>query len=169
VAYGRIWVRSARRWVRGILGPQPVDLVEALRLPVVRLQFVVADRPSRRHAAPVFDLAEVLAPQPEQSGAVKLRIAADAVARMRMEHAAIGVPPHLRGVILAVDVDCFCAPVVFLTRHVIAALEKQNALAGRRQGIGERATTGTASNDDDVVMVHRHAPCPRYRHRKMHR
>ena len=43
-------------------------------------------------------------------------------------------------------------PVLDLARDVVAALEQQDALAGRRQLVGERAAAGAAADDDDVVV-----------------
>ena len=71
-----------------------VHLIEALGLGVVRLELVVADRPRRRDAAVMPQLAEVLSPQPEQRRAVELRVAADVVVGVRMQRLARPASRH---------------------------------------------------------------------------
>ena len=63
----------------------PVHLVELLGLRVVRLELVVGDRPGRRDAVVVAELAEILAPQPVEGGAVDLGRAADEVVDLGLE------------------------------------------------------------------------------------
>ena len=43
-------------------------------------------------------------------------------------------------------------PVLRLARQPVAALEQQDALAGRRQVAGERAAAGAGADDDHVVV-----------------
>ena len=69
----------------GILAALAVHVVQPLGLGVVRLELVVGDRPGRRDAAVMAQLAEVLAPQPEQRRAVELGVAADVVVGVRMQ------------------------------------------------------------------------------------
>ena len=66
----------------GSVGSSPacaVDEVELLGLGVVGLEVGVGDRPRRRDAAVVADLAEVALAQAEQDRAVDLGVAADEV------------------------------------------------------------------------------------------
>ena len=76
--------RAGRRLGR-VLAAGAVHLVQLLGHRVVRLQLVVGDRPGRRHAVVVAQLAEVLGPQAVQRGAVELRRAADVVVDLRLE------------------------------------------------------------------------------------
>src|SRR6187551_3726493 len=69
VRHGRVRVRRAGRRLRWILAPCSVHLVELLGLRVVGLQLVVRDRPGRRDAVVVTELAEVLRAQPVERGA----------------------------------------------------------------------------------------------------
>ena len=81
----REWVGSARRRLRRVLAPRPVHLVELLGQRVVGLHLVVADRPRRRYAVVVLELAEVLLAQAVERRAVELRRAADEVVHLRLE------------------------------------------------------------------------------------
>ncbi len=58
---------------------------------------------------------------------------------MRMKVFAVFVEPGLLGVVEAIDVDGLGIPIGFFAGNVVATLENQDALAGRRQAIGERA------------------------------
>ena len=89
VRHGGMRVRRARRRLGRILAPRAVHLVELLRQRVVRLELVVGDRPGRRDAVVVLQLAEVLLAQPVQRGAVELRRAADEVVDLRLERLAL--------------------------------------------------------------------------------
>src|SRR6516225_5050456 len=48
-----------------------------------------------------------------------------------------------------------CVPVVPLSWQEIAALEQQDALAGRREPIGERAAAGAGADNDHVITFAR--------------
>jgi hypothetical protein len=79
----------------------------------------------------VADLAEIFPAHAEQRRAVEFGVAADLVVGVRVELVAIAVTPHLFRLVLALDVDGARIPVVLLARHVVAALEHENALAAR--------------------------------------
>ena len=77
-------VRERARSAGGSVGSSPrlpVHEVELLGLGVVGLEVGVGDRPRRRDAAVVADLAEVALAQAEEDRAVELRVAADVVLR----------------------------------------------------------------------------------------
>ena len=44
-------------------------------------------------------------------------------------------------------------PVVHLPRQEVAPLEQQDALARRRERVGQRAAAGAGADDDDVVVL----------------
>jgi hypothetical protein len=72
-----------------------VHLVQPLGPGVPGLEIVVAQRPGRRHAVGVFQLAEILGAQPVQRGLVQFRGAADEVVHLRLERLAVGVVPGI--------------------------------------------------------------------------
>jgi hypothetical protein len=76
------------------------------------------------------NLSKVLLPQSEQSGSIKLGVAANVVIRVRMELSTLPVAPDFLGLILAFGIDSLGIPVVLLTLDVVAALQQQNALSG---------------------------------------
>src|SRR5512143_3046904 len=112
-------------------------------LGVVGLELVVRDRPGRRHAAVVPELAEVLAPEPEQRRAVELGVAAHPVVRVRVEILPLRVTPVLARLVATLDVHRPGAPVVGLTGYVVAALEEQDPLARGRQAVEQGAAAGS--------------------------
>src|SRR5262245_57149056 len=71
VADGREAIGRTGGRVRGINTPLPVDVIEILRLSVVRLHVRVRKRPRRGDAAVVADRTEVLLPHPQQRCAVE--------------------------------------------------------------------------------------------------
>src|SRR3989454_7254737 len=144
-------VRGAGGRVRRIAAALAVHVVELLGPRVVRLQVLVGDRPRGRDPAVMLDLPEVLAPQPEERGAVELRVAADIVVRVRVELPTVPVAPYFLGGVLALEVHGPRIPVVLLAGHVITALEDEDLLARRREGIRERAASGAGADDRDVV------------------
>ena len=86
---GRIFARLA------------VHMINALRLSVIRLEFVVGNRPGRRDAAVMFDFAEILFAQAKERRAIKFRIPADVIIRVRMQFAAVGISPQFFRVVAA--------------------------------------------------------------------
>src|SRR5437016_13632286 len=96
--------------------------------------------------------AEVLAPKPEQCGAVELCVATDTVVGVGVQFLAIAVMPDLFGLVLALDVYGPRAPVVLFARHVVSALQQQNAFASRRELAGECPAAGAGSDDNHVIM-----------------
>ena len=144
-----------------VLGVVAVDLVELLRLRVVRLELVVRDRPRRRDSVVVAQLAEVLAPEPVQRRTVELRLAADVVVDARLEGLALLVVPRLLRDVAVLDEDLVGVPVLDLARQPVAALEDEDPLARRREVARQRPAAGAAADDDDVVVgVAAHAEPP---------
>src|ERR1051325_6994426 len=101
----------------------------------------------------MLQLAEVFFAQAEQRRAIELRVAAYVVVGVRMKRRTILVVPSFLGVVLGFQVDGARAPVVLFARHVVAALQEQDAKAGGSQVVGQRATTRSRSNDDHVVAI----------------
>src|SRR5689334_3373261 len=98
------------------------------------------------------DLAEILLAKPEQRCSVEFRIAADVVIRVRAQRFAVRVLPRFLRVVLGFQHDGLRAPVVFLTRKIVAALDNEDLLAGRSQPICESAAARSAAYDDYVVV-----------------
>src|SRR3989475_340849 len=118
----RMRIRSTGRWIRGILFPAAVHLVELLGLRVIRLQVLVRDRPRGREAAPMLDLPKVLPAEAEQRGAIELSVAANPVVGVRVELSTLRVPPYFLGVVFPLQVDRLRTPVVLLSWDVVASL-----------------------------------------------
>ena len=148
---GGMRVRRAGRRLGRVLSARAVHLVELLRERVVRLQLVVGDRPGRRDAVVVLQLAEVLLAEPVERGAVHLRRPSDEVVHTGLEGLAAGVVPRVRRDVAVVDEHRFRDPVLELARKPVSALEKEDALSGRREVSGECPTARTRPDDDDVV------------------
>ena len=155
---GRERVGRARGRLGRILAAGSVHLVELLGLRVVGLELGVADRPRRRDAVVVAQLAEVVLAQAIERRAVELRRAADAVVHLRLERVAVVVVPGVGRDVAAVDEDVGGRPVLRLARQPVAALEQEDALARRGQAVHERSAARTAADHDDVVVAHRDTP-----------
>ena len=65
VAHGRITIRRAGFTLRRIGAALSVDMIQPLRLCIVRLKVRIAQRPGRRDAAVVYDLSEVFLAEPQ--------------------------------------------------------------------------------------------------------
>src|SRR6185436_19109327 len=103
--------------------------------------------------AVMTNLAKVFFAQTKQRRAVKFRIAADEIVRMRVQLFAVNIPPGLFGVVLGVEIDGASAPVVFLARHVVAAFEQKDLFIGGREFVGERAAARARADNYYVVVV----------------
>ena len=95
---------------------------------------------------------EILFAESEQGRAEKLRVTADVVVGVRVQLFAVPVPPHFRGLVLALGIDRAGIPVVLLARHIVTAFEQENAFARRRQPVRERATARAGADNNDVVV-----------------
>ena len=153
VTYSRILVGSAGVRFSRILTTIPVHVIEMFGLRVVRLQFIVADWPGRRGPAVVSNLAKIFFAQTEQRGAVEFRVAADVIICVWMEGFAVLVVPGFFRVVLRVEIYSPRAPVIFLARHIVAALEQQDFLAGWRELVSQSAAARAGSDNDYVVVV----------------
>src|SRR5438034_11413941 len=98
-------------------------------------------------------LAEVALAQPEQRGAVELRVAPDVVVRVRVEFLSFLVPPLFLRAVAALEHDGLGVPVLFLAGNVVAALEQPDALAGAREPVAQRAAARAGADADDVELV----------------
>src|SRR5262249_52944193 len=107
-----------------------------------------------REAPPVSQLAEVLLPEAEEGRPVELCVPAHRVVGVRMKWLPVPVVPDFLRLVSPLDVDVPRVPVGLLPAHEVPALEQEDALAGGRQGVGQRAAAGAGPDDDDVVAVH---------------
>ena len=148
---GRTRVRPARGFGR-IDTVLPVHVIQALGVVVVGLQRVVIDRPRGRDAVHVLDGLEVLASQPVEHAAPELRVAADAIMRVRLELPPAVVEPALRRAVAQLLPHCVGAPVFLFLRHEVAALDQEDPRAGPGKGVRHRAAAGAGADDDDVVV-----------------
>src|SRR5215510_11796494 len=149
----RILVGRAGPGLGRIFTAIPVHLVEVFSLGVVRLQFVITNRPSRRNAAVMTNLAKIFFPQTKQCCAVKFGVAANVIVRVRMQFLTVRVTPGFLRVVPGFEVNGARAPVVLLARYVITTLKQQNLLAGWRELVSQRAATRACADDDYVVMI----------------
>jgi hypothetical protein len=147
-----VWIWAARGTIGGVLAALTVHMIVLLGQRVIRFQVVVRKGPRRGNSARMLHRAEVLAPEPEQRGALELGVAADAVVGVGVQLLAIAVVPDFFGLVLALDIYGPRAPVVLFARHVISALQQQNASAGRRELAGECPAAGAGPDDHHVIM-----------------
>src|SRR2546427_2846425 len=99
------------------------------------------------------NLAKILLPQAEKSSSVELCVAAHIVVSVRMQVAALNVAPDFLCVVLGVNIDGLRIPIVFLASDIIAAFQNQNPLSRRSQAEGQRASTRSRPDDDQVELV----------------
>src|SRR5262245_41308136 len=76
-----------------ILSAITVYLVKMLGFRVIRFQFVVTDRPSRRDPAVMPNLTKVFLSQPKESSAVELRVTTNEIIGVRMKFLTFAVAP----------------------------------------------------------------------------
>src|SRR5262249_495046 len=131
-----------------IFAARAVDLIQLLSLRVIRLHVCIGDGPGWGDAVMVFEFAKILLAQSVESRTGHLRGAAYEVMHSRLEGLAVLVVPDVGGDVTVVDEHLLRTPVLRLPRHPAAAFEQQDLLAGRRQMVGQGATTRTAANDD---------------------
>src|SRR6185503_21102596 len=149
----RILVRRAGPGFRRIFTTIPVYVIEVLGLGVIRFQLVVTDRPGRRDAAMMTNLAEVFFAQTKERRAVELCITADEIIRVRVQCLPVAIAPRLFGVVFTFEIDGASAPVILLARYVIAAFEEEDLLAGGRELVGQRAAARARTDNDHVVVI----------------
>ena len=161
VRHRREGVGRARRRLGRILVVAAVDLVELLRLRVVRLEVLVRDGPRGRDAVVVLELPEVLPPESIEGGAVELGLAADVVVDPGLEALALVVVPRVLRHVAVLDEDLPGVPVLDLARQPVAAFEQEDPLPGWGEVPGKRAPAGSGADDDHVVRaIVRHPPSP---------
>jgi hypothetical protein len=107
----------------------------------------------------MLDLSEVILAQAKQRGAVHLRIAAHPIVDPGRERAAIAAVPRLFRLIPCIGKHGGGIPIFSFTRQKITAFQKQDALAARREPVGEGASPSTRADDDDVIMLAGHGGC----------
>src|SRR5207245_4503460 len=117
MADGLVAVRRAGRRLRRVLASLSVHLIEVLRLGVIRLQLLVRDRPGRRDATVVLDLAEILLAEPQQHCPVDFGLAAGVVWDAGMENPHILVFPTDISSVLVVYEDGAGIPALLLARE----------------------------------------------------
>ena len=151
-------VGRARGRLCRVLPAGAVHLVELLGKRVVRLHLFVADRPARRDAVVMTQLAEILLAQPVERGAVELRGASNEVMDLGLEGLTARVVPGVRRHVAVVHEHVLGEPVLRLAGQPVAALEQQDLPRGRSQVPDERAAAGAAPDDDHVILLIRRTP-----------
>src|SRR5678815_1186786 len=149
----RILVRRAGPRLCRIFTAIAVYLIEMLGPGVIMLQLVVADGPCRRDPTVMSNLTEVFFSQTDESSAVKLCVTTIEIIRVRMKFLAFVVAPRFFRVVFRFEIYGARAPVVLLTRNVIAALEEKDLLARGREAVGQRASARARADDDYVVVI----------------
>ena len=156
----RARIGSAGGRLGRIPAAQPVHVIHLLGPRVIRLQLVVGDRPRRRDAVVMAQLAEILLAQPIERRAEHLGRAADEIVHLRLERPAVSVVPGLGRYVAVLHEHGRRIPVLRLALEPVAALENQDALSRGRELSGKRAAARAAADDDDVeALVH---ACSRY-------
>src|SRR5216117_876958 len=107
-----------------IFSTMPVHMIDAFSLGVIRLQFIIRNRPCRREATVMFDFAKVLLAQAEKRRAVKFGVAAHVIIRVWMQLSSVGISPELLRVVAAMRVYFQGIPILFLARNKWPALEQ---------------------------------------------
>jgi hypothetical protein len=153
VAHGWKRIGCAGRWIGGVVAALAVDVVELFRLRVVRFELLVPDRPVGRRAVGSAMSSKILLAQPKHRGAEHLGRAADEVMDTRLERLAVRVVPRVLRHVTVLHEDFGRIPILLLARQIVAAFEDENALAGRSKLEGERAATGSAADDDEIVVI----------------
>src|SRR6266496_2800248 len=100
----------------------------------------------------MLDFTKIFFAQAEKSCAIKFRVAAYIVIRVRMQDAAIRAAPLFLCVISSFHVYRSGIPVLFLARHIRPALDQEDALPTRRKFPGEGTAACAAADDDEIVM-----------------
>src|SRR5215212_10301296 len=139
-----------------------MDAKQSLRLGVVGLELVIANRPGRRDAVLALEDPEVLAPEARQGSAVDLGAAPDDVIDRRPKRLAAPIDEWIGGAVALRDEELPRAPVLGLPRQVVAPLDDEDLRAAVAQRVGKRAAAHPTADDDDVgrdgrrVCSHRH-------------
>jgi hypothetical protein len=131
-----------------------MDLVDALSLPIERLEFVVTDGPGAGFAAVVRELTEVLFPEADQGRPVELGVTAHPVMDTWVKLLPVLVEPGFVRLVAGFSVHGRGAPVFLLPWQKAASFEDQDLLPGRSEGASQCTAARTGTNDDDVVVVH---------------
>src|SRR6266480_5422706 len=95
---------AASLWLGWILTDSTVDMINALGFGVIRIELAVRDRPGRRSAAEMFNLAKIFFPQTEERGSIEFRVTANVIIGVRMQFCAVCVTPKLLRVVAAMRI-----------------------------------------------------------------
>src|SRR5258708_40290834 len=145
-------MRRARGWVRPIFGPRAMHLIHLLRLGVVRLHRLIADRPGGRDPVVMLKVAEILSAQPIKGRTIHLGGAPHEIVDTGLKGLAVLVLPDVSGDVAILDNHLFGTPILGLSRQPVAAFEQQDVLSQGSQMIGQRPAAGAAADDDDVIV-----------------
>src|SRR5262249_56300099 len=112
---------------------QAVNVMHLLGFGVVGLELRVTDRPRRRDAVVMLELAEIFFAQPVERRAEQFCGAADEIMHLGLEWSAVAVVPALGRDITVLHEHRRRVPVLRLALEPIAALEDEDALSRRRE------------------------------------
>src|SRR5436190_501934 len=103
---------------------------------------------------------KIFATKPVEHAAPELRVAADAIVRVRQELLTVAVDPAFGRPVAEMFPDLGRTPVLGFLRHEIATLDDEQPETGRSERVRHGAAAGAAADDDRVEVAHR-ASCSR--------
>ena len=162
IGVGRAAPRLEGRRVPAVGPRRPVHVVEVLRLHVVGLEVGVAEGPRGRHGGRIDRLLEVPLAQPWQGRSVDLGVATDDVVDARGVGGPVDGVPRVVGLVALLDEHRHGGGVLGLLGQAMPSLEHEYVDPPLRQAVGQRRTTHTATDDDDVRGF-LHAPIPSWK------
>ena len=150
----RTFIVRASLGLAGVNACFAVNPVQGLGLLVVRLQFGVIQGPRRRYSVLERHLAEILFAHAFQHRPPDLGVSSPCIGGLRCKGIAVGSEPALTlGVISILAEQIHVGDVLVFEGHRPAALQHEHVLAASAQGSGQGASSGTAADNDDVVVA----------------
>jgi hypothetical protein len=157
VTDGREGIIFPARWLGGILAGFSVNLVQFLRLVVIRFEVPVFERPLGRESILMPELFEIALTKAKERRPVNLGISPDVITEARMNLPAGFVIHRFRRIILK---GAVIAPIVLFPRQKWPAFQHKDALATRGDTV-EKGATASSSADNDHIVVFRHTDVSR--------
>ena len=142
-------IRPTRRRFGWVFVAVAMHHVHLFGVAIVRLEYVILQRPLGRDAVFVLDGVKISLPKAKQSRTVHLGRTTDEVMRARLKRLSFFVVPRVFGVVTLFIEDLVGIPVFFFTLEKPAAFEQQDAFAR----IGQLSNRVPPPAPDPIMMT----------------
>src|SRR5215469_11077177 len=150
--YRRKRERVSPRRIGGIVSSGAMNRQELFSPLIIWLELFIGDRPGGRHSFFVLERGKIFFSEAGERSAIHFRITTHKIMNSRRERFAGRIVPGFLRLVAFMIENGFRAPVLWLLRKKVTALNQQDLHPGILESVGQHAAAHAGSDDDEIVV-----------------